>query len=397
MKLRLILGGLIAIVPAMAQQQPQQSVQEAQALAQKIAQQTAQKPLMAEEVFKNVQILKGIPVNQFMETMGFFSASLGLNCVDCHTPQSEGNWAHFADDTPLKQTARRMITMVGAMNKNNFGGARALTCYTCHRGDQRPKVVPSLAVQYGPPLEDPNEIEIIARTGIPSADEVFDKYLQALGGTQRLASITSFAAKGAYSGYDTDHQKFLVEIFAKAPAQRTTIVHMRIAGSVEDSVRTYDGRDGWIAALDKPVPLMALTGGNLNLAKIEAMLSFPAQLKQAFGQWRVGVTTIEDRDVQVLQGANAGQPPVKLYFDSKSGLLVRVVHYSESPVGRTPTQIDYDDYREVAGVKLPFHWTVTWTDGQTSTELSEVQPNVPVDNARFTKPAPATLPKPTAK
>ena len=93
---------------------------------------------MAEDVFTNVQVLKGIPVDEFMETMGFFSASLGLNCVDCHTPQSEGNWARFADDTPLKQTARRMITMVGAMNKNNFGGARALTCYTCHRGAVEP-------------------------------------------------------------------------------------------------------------------------------------------------------------------------------------------------------------------------------------------------------------------
>src|SRR5713226_496915 len=71
-----------------------------------------QKAGMAEDVFKNIQVLKGIPVDEFMETMGFFSASLGLNCVDCHTPQSEGNWARFADDTPLKQTARRMITMV---------------------------------------------------------------------------------------------------------------------------------------------------------------------------------------------------------------------------------------------------------------------------------------------
>src|SRR4026207_2308080 len=147
---------------------------------------------MAEEVFNNVQVLKGIPVDEFMETMGFFSASLGLNCVDCHTPQSEGNWARFGDDTPLKQTARRMITMVAAMNKGNFGGARALTCYTCHRGDQRPKVVPSLTLQYGPPLEDPNEIEIVARTGLPSANEVFDKYLQALGGTPQLNKVTGF-------------------------------------------------------------------------------------------------------------------------------------------------------------------------------------------------------------
>src|SRR5215831_18737686 len=276
-----------------------------------------EKAPMAEDVFKNVQLLKGIPVDEFMETMGFFSASLGLNCVDCHTAQSEGNWAHFADDTPLKQTARRMISMVTDMNRNNFGGARALTCYTCHRGDQRPKVVPSLALQYGPPLEDPNEIEVIPRTGVPAADEIFDKYLEALGGTQRLQNLTSFVAKGTYSGYDTDHEKFPVEIFAKAPGQRTTIVHMRIGGSVEDSVRTYDGRDGWIAAPDKPMPLMVLTGGNLNGAKLEAIVSFPAGIKQTFRLWRVGLTTIEDRDVQVVQGANPAQPPVKLYFDAK--------------------------------------------------------------------------------
>src|SRR5436305_11043654 len=116
MKLRLILGGLIAIVPASAQQARQQSVQEAQALAQKIAQQTAQKPLMAEDVFKNVQILKGIPVNQFMDTMGFFAASLGLNCVYCHVEESLENWDRFADDVPRKRMARSMMLMVNELN-----------------------------------------------------------------------------------------------------------------------------------------------------------------------------------------------------------------------------------------------------------------------------------------
>src|SRR5437870_6605941 len=112
MKLRVILSVLIAVLPATAQQPPQQTVQEAQTLAQKIAQQTAQKPLMAEEVFKNVQILKGIPVNQFMDTMGFFAASLGLNCVFCHVPESLENWERFADDVPRKRMARTMILMV---------------------------------------------------------------------------------------------------------------------------------------------------------------------------------------------------------------------------------------------------------------------------------------------
>ena len=112
----------------------------------------AQQPQMSEEVFKNVQVLKGIPVSQFMETMGFFSASLGVNCTYCHVQEAGGNWAKYADDNGHKQMARRMVLMVQSMNKANFGGRRALTCYSCHRGDERPRTTPSLADLYGPPI-----------------------------------------------------------------------------------------------------------------------------------------------------------------------------------------------------------------------------------------------------
>jgi outer membrane lipoprotein-sorting protein len=104
------------------------------------------------------------------------------------------------------------------------------------------------------------------------------------------------------------------------------------------------------------------------------------------------LTTIDDREVHVVQGTNGGQLPVNLYFD-ESGLLVRVVRFSETSVGTVPTQVDYADYRDVSGVKMPFRWTTTWTNGQSTTELTEVQPNVPIDAARFARPAPAPVPK----
>jgi hypothetical protein len=107
---------------------------------------TTQKPLMSEDAFKNIQVLRGIPVKEFMDTMGFFSASTGLNCTDCHTKESGGNWAKYADDTPLKQTARRMVVMVKAINQADFGGERRVTCYTCHAGNTDPQVLPSLTV-----------------------------------------------------------------------------------------------------------------------------------------------------------------------------------------------------------------------------------------------------------
>jgi len=220
-----------------------------------------------------------------------------------------------------------------------------------------------------------------------------DRYVQALGGSERLAALTSFAAKGTYQGFDTELEEVPVDVFAKAPGQRTTIVHTLLG----DSTRTFDGRAGWIAAADKPVPLLTLTGKDLDGLKLDADLSFPTGIKQALGRWRTGFakTAIGGRDVQIIQGTGAGGSRVKLFFDKESGLLVRVVRYTETAVGVVPTQTDYSDYREVAGVKMPFRWTVTWTDGQSTTELSAVQPNVRIDAAKFAKPASAA-PKPAA-
>src|SRR5439155_5611453 len=110
------------------------------------------RPQMSEDVFKNVQVLKGIPVDEFMDTMGMFSASLSLNCIDCHVAESVGTWEKFADETALKRTARRMMLMVNAINKDNFSGVRSVTCYTCHRGDLRPRILPNLAAQYAVPI-----------------------------------------------------------------------------------------------------------------------------------------------------------------------------------------------------------------------------------------------------
>ena len=349
----------------------------------------AQKPQMSEEAFKNIQVLRGIPVDEFMGTMGFFSASLGLNCTGCHGEESNSSLAAYADDTnPLKQTARRMIVMMNAINKANFNGMHQVTCYTCHRGDLRPKSIPSLAQQYGaPPPDDPNEVEASedAPKG-PSADQVLDKYIQALGGADRLARITSFIGKGTYEGYDTFHHKVPVELFAKAPNERAIVIHTTSG----DSTTTFDGRVGWIAAADQLTRVVAMSGGDLNGAKLDAAISFPGQVKQTLSDWRSDLPTvsIDDHDVQVIQGTSDGRTPVKLYFDAASGLLVRLVRYTETAVGFNPTEVDYSDYREVSGIKMPFHWTVTWTDGQSTIELSDVQANAPIDAARFGKPSP---------
>src|SRR5262252_2394985 len=185
------------------------------------------KPLMAEDVFKNVQVLKGIPVNQFMETMGFFSAALGYNCTNCHGDQVLGNWARYADDTPVKQTARRMVQVMTAINKTLFQGREAVTCYTCHRGSPTPKTVPSLLEQYSePPADDPNEVEVSRRAPqTPTADEILDRYIQTIGGAQRLAALTSYTGTGRYEGFDSYHGKVAFDLYAKSTGERSVFIH----------------------------------------------------------------------------------------------------------------------------------------------------------------------------
>src|SRR5689334_19167352 len=349
------------------------------------------KQLMSEQAFKNVTVLKGIPVDEFMDTMGFISASTNYNCIDCHTePKVEGDWSVFAEETPRKATARRMILMVQDINKTNFGGARVVTCYTCHRNVQgAPKITPSLADQYGePPPADPNEVEIRRQApGTPSADQIFDKYLQAVGGAQKAAAVTSIVFKGSYEGYA--EPKAPVDIYVKAPNQRTMIVHT----DAGERTTTFDGSNGWMAApsADKPFPVIAYSGGDLDGARLDAMLSLPAGIKQSITRPVVGSTTIADKDAIVVQGiANGGRSSIKLYFDKQSGLLVRQVRFADTIIGRVPLQVDYSDYRDVAGagVKLPFHVITTWTDGRSDVVLTSAETNAAIDAAKFSQPTP---------
>jgi hypothetical protein len=351
-----------------------------------------QKPLMAEDVFKNIQVLKGIPVNQFMETMGFFSAALGYNCTNCHGTDVLGNWAKYADDTPEKRMARVMVQNVNTINKTLFGGRQAVTCYTCHRGSPTPRVVPSLLEQYSePPPDDPDDVEVSPRAPTnPTVDDVLNRYFQAIGGTQKLAALTSWVGKGTYEGFDSYHGKVAVEVYVKSTGPRSVVAHTQNG----DSVTTYDGTNAWIMGPDKPVSVLQLVpGGDLDGVKLDSVLAFPGELKQSLTQWRTGfpTTTIDDKPVNVVQ-ALIGGSRVKFFFDKQTGLLSRVVRYSKTIVGPVPVQIDYSDYREVAGVKMPFQWRLTWTDGQSMYIMNDVQPNVAIDAAKFAKPVAPTAP-----
>ncbi|PWU06108.1 MAG: hypothetical protein C5B51_13040 [Terriglobia bacterium] len=343
---------------------------------------------MSEQAFKNIQVLKGIPVDEFMGTMGLFSAALSVCCGDCHTGAGTDH-PQWEADPPRKITARKMVQMVNAINKDNFGGRQVVTCWTCHRGAQAPSSTPPLDAIYSTPVFAPPDLLPVANpatAGTPPADQILDKYVQALGGADRISRLTSYTAKGTSSLFG-EVKADAVEISAKAPDQLATLVHQREG----DLARTYDGRNAWVMLPLTVVGEYPLSASAREGAKLDAEMAFPGNIKKFFANWRVSYpTTLDGKDVYVVQGtdSNAANRLIiaTFYFDKQTGLLTRMIHYANSAVGRVPTQIDYSDYRPVAGVMMPFKFTYGWVSGREEYTITEVQPNVQVDAAKFAKP-----------
>jgi hypothetical protein len=173
------------------------------------------------------------------------------------------------------------------------------------------------------------------------------------------------------------------EIYAKAPNQLATFVHQRGG----DLARTFDGRDAWVMLPLTVVGEYPLNSSAREGARLDAQLAFPGGLKAFFKNWKVSYpATVNEKDVYVLQANGDNGMLATFYFDKKTGLLDRVVHDATSAVGRVPTQIDYSDYRPVAGVMMPFKYTFGWVSGQEEYVLAEYQPNIPVDRAKFDRP-----------
>jgi photosynthetic reaction center cytochrome c subunit len=348
--------------------------------------QAAPRPRMAEEVFKNVQVMKGVPVDEFMGSMGYISNALAVNCTYCHLGEGGGGWAEYARDNDKKVRARQMILMMNAINRTYFGGRRVVTCVSCHNGANRPKVTSDMARYYSAPTSD--EPDVIARQapGAPSAAQVIDKFIQAIGGAQRVGALTSLVARGTYLAYGEAEPR-PYEVYASAPNRYATTTHT-FSG---DDTLTFDGTTGWHAIPDaiSPITLAALTGAELEGARLDGDLLFAARLQTALTDWRGAIpSALGDKDVQVIQGTMPGsQFPVKLFFDDESGLLLRQIRYTETPLGRNTWMLDYDDYRDVSGVKVAFKRTVRWQSGQAEIELTEVRSNVPVEATRFARPA----------
>ena len=326
----------------------------------------------AEQSFQNIIELKGTPADQLLPAMQFIATSLGVECTFCHV---QGKME--LDDKPEKKAARSMMAMTAAINKNSFAGRLQVTCYSCHRGSTRPVNVP-------PVLESDASGHSEARTSPPAGatatvDEIAEKYVTALGGADAIRKISSRVQKGTLlaGGNETP-----IEVITKAPNKRISITHMPNG----ESYTAFDGTAGWLGNTGRPARVM--TAAESGASGLDAEFYLALRLKEVFPQLRRGrPEEIAGTECETLMGTGTGRPAVRLYFDKKSGLLLRQVRYTETPLGRIPTQIDYADYRAVDGVKMPFRWTLSRPNGRFTIQIADVKTNVAVEDARFAKPA----------
>ncbi len=336
-------------------------------------------PKRAEEQFKNIQVLKGIPADQLIPSMQFIQASLGVECEFCHVHN-----AFEKDDKKPKQAARKMMEMMFAINKDSFEGNRAVTCNSCHRGSPKPQAIPAvMAEDTKAPAMVIKPVEVKTGGG-PSADSLIEKYVQAVGGAAAIEKVSSRVMKGTI---DFGGKSLPIDIYSKDPDKRISFTHLPEG----ESITAFDGRDGWLGTPGRPAHEMH--GSELDAASMDADLHFATHLKAMFSAMQVeGPERIGDRDAYVVVGKREGKTPIRLYFDEQSGFLLRLVRFGDSALGWLPTQIDYADYRDTNGLKIPYRWTLARPSGRFTIQVSEMKQNIPVDDSKFAKP-PAEGPK----
>ncbi len=346
---------------------------------QSIAQNSHAAPKTAVQQFKNIQVLKDIPADELIPTMQFIAGALGVECEFCHVQH-----AMDKDDKKEKQTARKMMAMELTINADQFDSRVVVTCYTCHRGSPHPVGIPILSAEaaaMSPHEQHHDEGE--EHANLPSAAQVLDKYLAAVGGAEALQKIKTRIQKGTI---DAMGEQYPIEVYSEAPEKRVSISHP----SFGDSVTAFNGEAGWLAM---PRGMHPMSAQETAAARLDAQLYFPARIHELYQEFHVQPgEAISNHATYIVAAQGAGLPPVRLYFDQQSGLLLRQVRYAETPLGRNPTQIDYADYSDTNGVKIPYQWTLTRTNGTFTIRINSVQQNVPIDEKLFVMPPPPLPP-----
>lgn len=327
----------------------------------------------AEEVFKNIKTLKGHPASDVVPEMVFMSSSLGVSCEFCHDTK-----AFDKDTKDEKQTAREMIAMQESINKAHFKGKREVTCNSCHHGQQHPAGAPALAKLNEPVPEAVHEHGGHKPPQLSSPTQYLDEYYAAAGGEAALEKATERTLKGSVKWGDAPAMKW--ELAARASGELATTIEMEPGKGQFIS----NGKTGWLVYPGRHT--RGMSAGEVAAAKVLGDVVFPVNFKKRFTQFRAGQPEeIAGLKAVSMAAIQPGQPPVRLYFDSVSHLLLRVVYAEETPLGRNPVQLDITAWSNEDGVKLPAAWVETRPNSRATYKVDAAS-TAAIDDARFKAP-----------
>jgi hypothetical protein len=339
----------------------------------------AQTEQTSDQAYKNIQVLKGVPVSQFLNTMFFQRYALGVSCSYCHV---DAQWEK--DDKPAKAKAREMERMVLDLNKNVFGGEVKVNCMTCHRGSVKPQTeIVASRISFDQMLGPRRRaVPPAAPPALPSLDSVLARYISALGGRDNLAKITSTATKGNLVTSEGRIVPF-EEDFGASPTRWAYVRHF--GGSLGDFATGFDGTIAWNKDNRGSITYEGPQRGRWVMI---AELANPLALRQLYGDLTVtGIEMVGTSNAVVVAGtARSTASRERLYFDIASGLLVRRSVLSDGLFGSFSSDTYFESYQPIDGVMIPTLVSQFSPDDGTVRKLTSVEHNATLDAARFARP-----------
>jgi hypothetical protein len=330
---------------------------------------------------KNVMVLNNLSDAQLGIAMSNMAASLGVTCHFCHVEDPQTKRLDFPNDAKdEKKTGREMIRMVLEINEKNFHGQPIVGCYTCHLGKENPSLAVSLPVPAIAP-EKPREAEEAERKTYPTAKDVLAKYVTAIGGeaaAKKLSSV-SMAAKATRTG--ADGQSMPMEVYSSGG--KVLVRATPVEGPA--MVQMFGPQGGWMQGRQGSRTLSGADAA-VSLTFSHAYEPVPTSLPEKARVFRKD--TIEGHETWVVGAQVDEHTRERIWFDATTGLPLRRLITTDSPVGRIPLQTDYDDYRDASGVKVPFTVRISSVNGgQNATrKYTSIEFGAKVDEKMFEAP-----------
>jgi len=324
----------------------------------------------AGQKFKSIKVLNEMPADQMGKVMNMMAASLGVNCKFCHA-SNDGDYEK--EGFEHKDMARQMLKMTFEMNRNYFEGRPEINCNSCHQGKSHPQATVPLA----PVVQEPRAAQPEKK---PTVDEILAKYATALGGRVNLEKITSREIKA--QRLEPDGKTFEdEEILQKGVKMLVKTVYPSKQYGDYVIREVFDGTRAWKSGNEA---LIDLKSDEIEQIKRESQVFVNPNLKAIYPKidFRF-VDKIDGRDSFVVSATASDGTRERLYFDAQTGLLARRVAQTPTILGFFPFQVDYTEYKDFGGVRLPTVIKFAVPNIRWTRRVLEVKNNVAIDDSRF--------------